>query len=1060
MSNVNGLFSAKIVAGTANIEESSYFVLNTDPVSVDTLSANEIVANTIISGTVEVNTNIDLNGGILTVSGNILELDGVPVGDASTWSQFPATQAVDISNYDISNARNIYAANISGYGIRLRAKNALGSPFITDFPFLVIGGTDRADISNTSLDMGFVKDTYQHIDKGDSDLTRFVSFGKYKIGGLPAGNTEYANIKVTTQDTDNANLESKMTFMVRQDAVRREMLVLDGSNSLVSVNFANLDMTDSRVLNLPAPIAAGDATRKSYVDATTISGTLTWSQYKAISTVDVSSNSIINLPAPVNANDAARRAYVDSAVIAGAAGWSGYPATQNVDISGFSLLKVAGIRNIGNIDISASGTGNDITIGANDLIALNAGGNATISAGGTASITGSDVNLNCTGITSILNINSALGTLIASVGAIDITAGGTTAINSTGNVSIGSLGTTSIENFNMNNSVLTKVAATADLELNNIATLNNTTPGSLITSKAIILTDATTSANAVGFQSSVASTANDAAGFVADTVTSSTANAYGAFISLPTGATARGVYVEAVTGSTTSTGVELAGAFSGTTQRGFYEHSDTTSLINTLMNNTGIGKDPSGVKLDVLGQTKLSSTTGGRVFPTLEIETTSAAAPGAYLQFYHNSATPDIGDRAGVMDFYGNNALGTKKEFARIRTLQDGIVNGAEHGAIDMATVTNGSMTTYMSIDGSNNRVTINPDRSVVDSFKVFDNSLIPNNMLINADCSNGNVMFKNYPQRYIYDISGEYTLTIPNFNTMRMVAYGAGGGGGGGGKRSALPIHGGGAGAGGNGVEVWYDRQELMGDASGSITFYITVGRGGDAGLGATLPGNINGGNGAAGGTTFVNLDTLKGLGKQLFYQLTGGNGGSGGTQANGTGGLAAIFSGGNNCGSAGRGGASSAIAGTPPRNLAIPLYCGTMYCATGGSGAGGGISAGAVAYDGGIFASPGGQKYNGFGLDVNKGGIVPGGNGSEVSFNAYDGSVRPLYGGCDMTGGGAASATLAINGGKGGEHPAGTPGSRGSGGGGGGAARDTFAPAGGDGGRGSDGFVYLTFW
>jgi hypothetical protein len=143
------------------------------------------------------------------------------------------------------------------------------------------------------------------------------------------------------------------------------------------------------------------------------------------------------------------------------------------------------IGNTGLIDISSSGisadiklrSSGDITLSTGDDIFLTSADDINLTATGEVNIEGNDVNLDCTGLLSVLNITSAFGTLIAAGGAVDITAGGTTAINSTGNVTIGSLGTTSIENFNLSDSVLTKVSATADLELNDIAEINNSGGG-------------------------------------------------------------------------------------------------------------------------------------------------------------------------------------------------------------------------------------------------------------------------------------------------------------------------------------------------------------------------------------------------------------------------------------------------------------------------------------------------------------------------------------------------------------------------------------------------------
>ena len=389
------------------------------------------------------------------------------------------------------------------------------------------------------------------------------------------------------------------------------------------------------------------------------------------------------------------------------------------------IEECAFLGNFGPIDISAGGPGSDINLLASDqinarcsnaisLTSSNSGINLT-SANGTTAISGNDVNISCTGLTSVLNINSALGTAIVAGGAIDLTAGGATIINSTGNVTIGSLGTTSIENFNMNNSVLTKVPATADLELNNIGKLNDTTPGSIITSKATISYNATT-AVAQGFEAACTATGGDAAGFYANTVTTGAigATSYGAYIFNTTGgapsANATGVLVSDVLGEAvggTAVGLEINGTFTGGTKRGIYENAGTADVINTFIHDVGVGKDPAGANLDVSGSGRFQTGIGGRLNPTVLVNTTDPGPAGAYVQFYHNSASPAVGDRAGVIDAYANNASGAKHEVARMRTVQRTITAGAESGQIEFWVAKNSVMLDTMLIDGSNSLVDI-----------------------------------------------------------------------------------------------------------------------------------------------------------------------------------------------------------------------------------------------------------------------------------------------------------------------------------------------------------------
>jgi hypothetical protein len=619
-------------------------------------------------------------------------------------------------------------------------------------------------------------------------------------------------------------------------------------------------------------------------------------------------------------------------------------------------------------------------------------------------------------------------------------------------------------------------ATSTDLVLNNIGTLNNTTEGSIITSKATILANQTTFLDPVGIKTQISAPAggNDAIGVYAFNTTANNAGntAVGVYVAGTeannTNGNAVGLSVQTILGGlsagNTATGVEVWGSMTGTTKRGFWEHSSSANVVNTFVHPVGIGGDPnSSYLLDVSGGNVRIANTAAN--PTsLVLENVESGAQGNVLRIYKNSATPANNDIVGNIQFTGNNASLASHTYASIQGAIQNTTAGAEDGEMRLRATINSTSTDFIHIDGSNSILSINPNGASI-NFNVEDNA---SRNLIYADASESNVMFRNYPQRYIYDICNNYTLTLPNnFNVMRIVAFGAGGGGGSG-RKAPSSAYGGGAGAGGNGVELWYDRRELYSDATGSITLYITPGQGGAGGAGVqTL--STNGNNGSAGGTTYVNLDAFGAAATQKLIPDTataGGNGGSGGTGAAGTGGSPPTFASDRNIGSQGRSGASSSITSIPVRNTTALLYNGSCYSQTGGSGAGGGIDAtGALQFAGGIFVSPCGQKYNGLGANVNKGGAqgtsggTPGGAGGIVTFdNITSAAVKPLAGMCSLMAGGGAS--IGGNGGAGGGWTYGVAGSRGDGGGGGGATGNASTPFSGAGGRGADGCVIITIW
>jgi hypothetical protein len=188
----------------------------------------------------------------------------------------------------------------------------------------------------------------------------------------------------------------------------------------------------------------------------------------SISTLNTSNISIVN----INGNPISAYA---------ASNWWQYGANGDVDVGNYNLLNVL------------QATFSNIQGGTQDFIIENyAGGSgtATLSGGagakllggtGDVDISGNDVNIATTGLTSILDINAAAAIDISAGGAVGINAVGAVEIAATGIVSIGSANYTSIEGVNIDDNVITATSTKLDIQdvgsISNNATLGITTTG-------------------------------------------------------------------------------------------------------------------------------------------------------------------------------------------------------------------------------------------------------------------------------------------------------------------------------------------------------------------------------------------------------------------------------------------------------------------------------------------------------------------------------------------------------------------------------------------------------
>jgi hypothetical protein len=433
----NALAMARMLAASEGFEEftpfdappATYLDSYLDIESEDNIKINSTGVVDVYGTSMNVYTEIDMSGNKITnlatptdptdaATKAYVDASG---GSASNWATFPAVQTVDMSGYKLDNVATIDAQDISNANIIINTPDVLSSGVGGIANLLIIGGDNRTDISNAGVSIN----TRKAISGGGNGET----IGQYSAVGLTSTGVQriFGQVATTADSIVNGNEMGKISLFTRRGGGFVPYVVCDGSNNTVIMERG---------------ITLGGAADRGIEECAFIGNT---------GPIDISSSGIgasINL---LTSGDITLSSGDDI----------------NITASDILTLRATGVIDIsGNANINMTTDNNiNITSTANDIL-LSA-------SSGEISVIGDDVNIESTGITSVLNINSLFGTLITSVGAIDITAGGTTAINSTGNVSIGSLGTTSIENFNLNNSVLTKVGATADLQLNNIATITN-----------------------------------------------------------------------------------------------------------------------------------------------------------------------------------------------------------------------------------------------------------------------------------------------------------------------------------------------------------------------------------------------------------------------------------------------------------------------------------------------------------------------------------------------------------------------------------------------------------
>jgi hypothetical protein len=101
------------------------------------------------------------------------------------------------------------------------------------------------------------------------------------------------------------------------------------------------------------------------------------------------------------------------------------------------------------------------------------------------------------------------------------------------------------------------------------------------------------------------------------------------------------------------------------------------------------------------GATRLVQTGfAGVANPLLKLEAITSAAPGTYIELYHNSSAPTTLDRTGVLTFQGNNSAAAKVEYGRIRNRIIDPTSTSRDSDFDFFVAKNNVMTSILNIQG------------------------------------------------------------------------------------------------------------------------------------------------------------------------------------------------------------------------------------------------------------------------------------------------------------------------------------------------------------------------
>lgn len=378
-------------------------------------------------------------------------------GDASAWSQYPATQTVDMANNTITNVRNIISnsvdglsiqavneidvissagnVNIQGDDVNIRQANATG--LLRGDTYLDITAEDNIRLGATG--------TVVIYGQGGIQVQNAINMSSNKITGLapPTAGTDAVNLQFLldyhgdTGATGNAQYWS--VFPARQD------VNMAGFKIAECVEVGSVGTGFGLTVQSDADLA---------IRATTGTVTITTDEIIAEAPVNMSNNKITGLADPTLATDAVNLQYLQTH--AGATGPTGPQGIQGIQgvkgdtgpagTASQTLAQTLTLGNVANRDIDMSGY--DIS-SVNDI-----------------TMSGLVPTITATNITANLTISSAATLNMTTAGRLNLASGGI--------LSLGGNTYTTLENMNINNSVISKETGTDDLAFNNVASISNT----------------------------------------------------------------------------------------------------------------------------------------------------------------------------------------------------------------------------------------------------------------------------------------------------------------------------------------------------------------------------------------------------------------------------------------------------------------------------------------------------------------------------------------------------------------------------------------------------------